>query len=310
MNFRDAVGCYMDDMERRNFSERTLSNVEIQLRNLERFLVGKEMTDLKLVTPLLLTQWQLRLMDEPTRQGIVRQASSRNKLLSAAKGFFRFLKNEGHLESDPAHDIEYAKEPRRLPRNILTASEAVKIIESVDTTTTLGFRDRTILEVMYASGIRRNELLSLKPEDVNLEEGLLRINEGKGGHDRVVPLSRVAVRFLESYMKAVRSDLLKGRHSDRLFVSLRGKGLVGETLRHMIRKAAKTAGVDKRVTPHTWRHSVATHLVKNEAHLRCVQALLGHRSLSTTEKYLHLTINDLKAAHRKFHPREKGNERG
>ena len=141
--------------------------------------------------------------------------------------------------------------------------------------------------------------------DVNLEEELLRINEGKGGKDRVVPLSRIACAMLESYVNAVRPQLMHGRTSDHLFLSSWGRPLHRRTLGGLVRKHAQLAGLKKRVTCHVWRHTCATHLLKNNANLRHVQALLGHESLATTERYLRLTITDLKEAHRRFHPREK-----
>ncbi|HOA62171.1 MAG: tyrosine-type recombinase/integrase [Verrucomicrobia bacterium] len=215
-----------------------------------------------------------------------------------------FLKNEGYIHADPAEAVEYAREPSSLPRNVLTPKEANRIIDSIDTTTALGCRDRTILEVFYAIGIRRTELRNLIIADVNLEEELLRVNSGKGGHDRVVPLSRVACKFLETYIKGVRPQLVAGKTTDKLFVSIRGNPIDVHTVGDVARKYAKLANMKKHVTPHVWRHTCATHLVKNDANLRHVQDILGHRSLNTTERYLRLAITDLKEAHRNFHPRE------
>jgi integrase/recombinase XerD len=145
---------------------------------------------------------------------------------------------------------------------------------------------------------------------VNLDEELLRVNEGKGGKDRVVPLSRIACSMIETYLKAVRPQLVPktgrgARGCDRLFVSNRGQKLDRNTVGLLVKRHAKLAGVKKHVTCHVWRHTCATHLLKNNANLRHVQALLGHASLATTERYLRLTITDLKEAHRRFHPREK-----
>ena len=162
------------------------------------------------------------------------------------------------------------------------------------------------MEVFYATGIRRNELLALTVADVNLEEELLRVNKGKGGKDRVVPLSTLACKFLESYIKGVRPEWAVKTGTDRLFLSWRGRPLDGNTLRLLVKAHAQRAGVKKRVSCHVWRHTCATHLLKNNANLRHVQEILGHGLLSTTERYLHLTITDLKEAHRKFHPRERG----
>jgi integrase/recombinase XerD len=241
---------------------------------------------------------------QPTKRGHARGVVNQNLVLATVKSFCRFLKNEGYIHADPAEAVEYAREPRSLPRNVLTPKEANRIIDLIDTTTALGYRDRAILEVFYATGIRRTELRNLIIADVNLEEELLRVNSGKGGHDRVVPLSRVACKFLETYIKGVRPQLVGGKTTDKLFVSMRGNPIDAHTVGDVVKKYARLANVKKHVTPHVWRHTCATHLVKNEANLRHVQDILGHRSLSTTERYLRLTITDLKEAHRKFHPRE------
>jgi integrase/recombinase XerD len=134
----------------------------------------------------------------------------------------------------------------------------------------------------------------------------LRVNHGKGGKDRVTPLGQIASRFLETYLKGIRPQLLGQRHTDRLFLSFRGNPLDAHSVGDLVKRHARLARVKKHVTPHVWRHTCATHLVKNNANLRHVQDLLGHGSLATTERYLQLTIGDLKAAHARFHPREKG----
>jgi integrase/recombinase XerD len=207
---------------------------------------------------------------------------------------------------DPTDGLELAKEPQTLPKNILTPKEAKRLIESVDTGHARGYRDRTLLEILYGSGIRSQELINLTVKDIDFEEELLRINGGKGAKDRVVPLSRMACRMLETYLKGVRPELLHGEKTNRLFLSVRGRPLHRYNLGKLIHAHAKRAGIPQRITAHVWRHTCATHLLKNNVNLRYVQELLGHRLLTTTEKYLRVTITDLKEAHRKHHPREKG----
>lgn len=300
-------GRYLRSLRRKNYATGTIEDADYNLsRYLKRFLDETKLHPLK-VTTAALRRFQSWLPHQPKKRGGgARGIANANRILTQAKGFFRFLKVEGYRRDNPAEKVENAREPRSLPRNVLTPHEAKRIIDAVDTSTVLGYRDRTILEVFYATGIRRNELRNLRLEDVNLEEGLLRINEGKGGHDRVVPLSRLAARFLENYINAVRGELLGTRNkTSRLFVSLRGRPLDRNILGYIVKKRARLAGVDRKISCHVWRHTCATHLLKNNANLRHVQALLGHKSLATTERYLHLTITDLKAAHRKCHPRER-----
>jgi len=260
------------------------------------------------ITSGTLTDHQRDLFYLPTSRGTARSISYQNQAMHALRSFFRFLKIEGYVAQDVAEALPLSRAPHVLPRNVLTPEEARKVIETPDTGCLLGYRDRAILETLYATGIRKSELMNLTANDVNLEEGVLRINGGKFNKDRVVPLTRLACSFLETYLKAIRPALLQGRVSDRVFISQRAGPLSKNALGELVEKYARMAGVGKHVTCHIWRHSCATHLVKNKASLRHVQELLGHRDLSTTERYLHLTIADLKEAHRQCHPREKGVE--
>jgi integrase/recombinase XerD len=305
MKFDELLHRFQSDLQIRNYSARTVTDYGYSLALLLRFLDQRQITDIQSVTTATLAEFQRWVYYQPTKRGAARGVVNQNAILAAVKSFCRFLQAEGILAADPAQGIAYAREPRRLPRNVLTPQEAKRIIESVDTTTVLGYRDRTILEVLYATGIRNQELRQLKVGDVNLEEGLLRVNDGKGGKDRVTPLGQIASRFLETYLKGIRPQLDTGRNASALFLSFRGKPIDAHSVGDLVKRHAKLARVKKHVTPHVWRHTCATHLVKNNANLRHVQDLLGHGSLATTERYLQLTIADLKAAHAKFHPREK-----
>jgi integrase/recombinase XerD len=292
---------FQSDLQIRNYSPRTVSDYSYNLGLLFRFLDQRQVTDIQGVTPSTLADFQRWVYYQPTRQGTPRGVVNQNGILAAVKAFCRFLKTEGYLATDPAAGIEYARQPHTLPRNVLTPQEAKRIIEAVDTTTVLGYRDRTILEVLYATGIRNEELRNLTVADVNLEDGLLRVNHGKGGKDRVTPIGQIASRFLETYVKGIRPQLLGGRHASALFLSFRGNPIDAHSVGDLVKRHARLAKVKKHVTPHVWRHTCATHLVKNNANLRHVQDLLGHGSLAIIERYLRRTITDLKEAHAKFH---------
>ncbi|MBU1121608.1 MAG: tyrosine-type recombinase/integrase, partial [Candidatus Omnitrophica bacterium] len=183
--------------------------------------------------------------------------------------------------------------------------EIKKLLKAPDIHIPIGYRDRTILEVFYSSGIRRQELVNLKPQDVDYEKGFLRVNRGKGGKDRVVPLGRIACKYLENYIKLVRIDLRRIKNCEYLFISTLGNQMEVSTLRRMINRYVKKSRIEKRVTPHVFRHSMATHLIQDKANIRCVQEILGHKSLDTTQIYTQITITDLKEAHKSHHPREK-----
>jgi integrase/recombinase XerD len=222
--------------------------------------------------------------------------------IKAVKSFFRLLLRRGLLLHDPAAAVEYPRSERRLPRVILSQKEARKILEAPDRKTPTGLRDRAILETFYGTGIRAGELASLTPDDVDTEEGLLRVMRGKGRRDRNVPLTRAASEAIEAYLMRARPKLLR-QQTRLLFLQNRGAKMDSGTLNRVVHQWAAAAGVKKHVTCHTFRHSVATHLLKGRADIRHIQALLGHASLQTTERYTHVEISDLKDVIRRAHPR-------
>jgi integrase/recombinase XerD len=219
--------------------------------------------------------------------------------------FLRFLKGEDYLTQDPGRDVPYAKTPKRLPRSILTRKEVTKLLRSPDTHSLMGYRDRAMLEVFYSTGLRNSELGALRVDDVDTDEGFVRVNLGKGGKDRVVPMGRIACRYVENYIKAVRPHLVKGQDNGYLFLSLQGYRMARAVIACVVRKYARKAELGKTVTAHTLRHTCATQMMRNKANLRHIQELLGHACLSTTQVYTSVTITDLKEAHKKYHPRER-----
>ena len=304
MTLPETIERYRSQLELLNYSPATITAYCRSLDRFAAFLAGIGQQDLAAVTPQQIHNYQRDIYYCPTVHGTARSPKTQNQLLVAVKNLFAFLHEEGILVRNPAAELHYAREPQTLPRNILTPQEARRVLEAADIQTVIGFRDRTLLEVLYATGIRKGELLALAVGNVTLEDELLRINHGKGAKDRVSPLSAVACRFLETYIKAIRPQMLRDRATDRLFLSSRARPLGRTTLDAIIGKYAKLARIGKRVTCHVWRHTCATHLLQNKANLRHVQEILGHRSLATTERYLRVTITELKEAHRKFHPRE------
>jgi integrase/recombinase XerD len=233
--------------------------------------------------------------------------------VTAIKSFFRFLMRRQLVLSDPTTALERPRTELRLPRNILTPREAQAIVEAPTSRTPVEQRDRAMLETLYATGIRVSELVQLSPFDVDTEERTLHVVRGKGGRGRHVPLTHTAAEAIAVYLSEARSKLLgaaRGRAgvypakaSRRLFVSLRGGALYRASLAKIVRHWAREAGIEKRVTPHLFRHSVATHLLKRGADIRHIQALLGHANLATTERYTHVEISDLQAVVRRAHPR-------
>jgi integrase/recombinase XerD len=263
------------------------------------------------VTGAHLTAYQKHLAGLVNKKGRIHSVKVQNHHMIGIVMFLRYLCAEGILAHNPAQHVQYAKVPETLPRDILSVPEIRKMLRAPNVQTVMGYRDRVILEVFYSTGIRKQELLNLTTDAVNLESGVLMIREGKGSKDRVVPLGRFAARYLETYLNGIRPTLLQIRTIDpkaqenRLFLSMRGLPLSKNALADRIEHYRRLAGIAHPVSPHTFRHSCATHMIRNRANIRHVQEMLGHMNLNTTEKYLHLTITDLKEAHHKFHPREK-----
>ena len=223
--------------------------------------------------------------------------------IGAVKGLFRFLFRAGYLLTDPSGVLEYPGREERLPRGVLTREETRKLVEAPDTSTPLGLRDRAVLETFYATGIRAGELADLKCADIDTEDRLLRVVLGKGKKDRNVPLTRAAAEAIEVYLQDGRPNIRGATKTTRLFLARRGGRMHDSLLNDLVQAAARKAGIEKHATCHTLRHSVATHLLKGGADIRHIQALLGHSSLATTERYTHVEISDLSRVLRRAHPR-------
>jgi len=307
-SFKTFVDEYAKSLKVRNLGKRTITGACWKLEKFIIWLAKNEIMHIDGINKEIIRSYQIELYQCINFKGAPNAVSYQNNMLSAVKQFIRFLHDRDYIVSDPAKDIQYAKQPKRLPRSVLTPSEARKIIHAPDTKTVIGYRDRTILEVMYSSGIRKEEVNSLTLADVDYNDGFLRIIEGKGKKDRIVPIGRIACRYLENYIKSVRPELIKDPYNNHLFLSLRGGRLSKNMVWELVKKYAKKAKIRKNVHPHTFRHSCATLMLKNKADLRTIQKLLGHTSLTSTQVYTHLSITDLKEVHKKCHPREKDKE--
>jgi integrase/recombinase XerD len=231
-----------------------------------------------------------------------RRPSTVARRLAAVRGFFRHLGREGQIRQDPTEHIERPSSPRPLPKT-LAPQAAAALVESPDVSTPRGLRDRALLELLYASGLRATECLSLASGDVNLNAGYVQC-VGKARKERIVPVGEEALAWIRRYLSEVRPRFLRGRRdAGRLFLSPRGSGLTRQALWQIVRRAARTAGIRARVSPHTLRHCFASHLLEGGADLRAVQTMLGHADISTTQIYTHLPSATIRTMYRKFHPR-------
>jgi integrase/recombinase XerD len=223
------------------------------------------------------------------------------RFLSGARGFYRYLLREKLIAVDPTLQIDMPQLGKPLPKS-LSEADVEALLAAPDLSEAIGQRDRAMLEVLYACGLRVTELISLTLEQVNLRQGVLRVM-GKGSKERLVPMGEEAIVWLERYMRDARHELLNGRPSDVMFPSLRGEQMTRQTFWHRIKHQAKVAGINKSLSPHTLRHAFATHLLNHGADLRVVQMLLGHSDLSTTQIYTHVARARLQEMHAKHHPR-------
>lgn len=222
--------------------------------------------------------------------------------LAAIKAFYRFMTAEGYMDANPAEVVEAGTKGIKLPR-VLSEDEVVRLLNQPDITTAEGFRDRTMLEVLYATGMRVSELINLTLERVDLNMKYI-IAFGKGSKERIVPLGSVAAEFLQQYLEKVRPKLTHaGRNTNIVFLAFGGHELTRQRFWQIIRGYGRKANINKALTPHILRHSFATHLLDNGADLRSVQELLGHSDISTTQIYTHLTNKRLRDIYAKAHPR-------
>ena len=221
--------------------------------------------------------------------------------VSAVRTYFRFMVDEGHVVRDPSERLETPKRWRTLPE-VLTVEEVTRLISAPSLDEPLAFRDRAMLELAYGAGLRVSEWISVGVRDVLMDEHLVRVF-GKGGKERVVPIGRSAIGAVAIYTRELRSRIERGRGKGILFLNARGEPLSRMGAWKILRKYVKQAGITKRVTPHTLRHSFATHLLEGGADLRAVQEMLGHADISTTQIYTHVDREYLRNVHRQFHPR-------
>lgn len=229
------------------------------------------------------------------------RATSAARLLSSLKRFYRHLLRGRHVAVDPTLDIDAPALPRSLPKS-LTEAEVESLIAAPDTRTALGLRDKAMLEMLYASGLRVSELVTLKAAQVSRDMGVVRVM-GKGSKERLVPLGEESLAWLTRYLDEGRAPLLGGKVSDDLFVTARGEAMTRQAFWYLIKRYAALAGLSRAISPHTLRHAFATHLLNHGADLRVVQLLLGHSDISTTQIYTHVARERLKLLHAKHHPR-------
>jgi integrase/recombinase XerD len=270
------------------------------------FLGQEKVLDLREVMKETLSRYREYLGRQRTRKGKPYSIHTVHLKLKAVKRFFEYLEKSDMILMNPTSGMVFPKLSKKLPKNILTEKEAKKLLRAPNTSTRKGIRDRAILETFYSTGLRLEELHNLTIYDVDTTSGFLRVKKGKGAKDRVLPLGSLASKFIREYIKHARPHYTRKNPLERsLFVGVCGRRMNKIIIERMVRDYAKKARVRKRVTPHTLRHSFATHMIARDADIVYVQRLLGHSDARVTQRYTKVTPKDAKRTHRKHHPREK-----
>ena len=279
----------------KGLSNNTLSSYRRDLRQFNDWLVKNHASEITAATRSSLQAY----LGSRLEQGHSPRSTAR--FLSCIRGFYHYLLREGHLTSDPTLDIDSPHLGRPLPK-ALSEADVERLLQAPDLTQALELRDRTMLELLYACGLRVTELTSLQLVQLSMNQGVVRVF-GKGSKERLVPVGEEALRWLQRFMAGPRAELLKGLPSDVVFPSRRGTQMTRQTFWYRIKIYAQRAGIRKHLSPHTLRHAFATHLLNHGADLRVVQMLLGHSDLSTTQIYTHVAQQRMQKLHEQHHPR-------
>ncbi len=306
-NIAALVKAFKQSLQVKNYVAKTTRQVIWKLQKFIDYLESKGIVCVNEITKEAVQAYQVEVCQTLNAKGYPNSIAYQNSMTCAMKQFVTFLWERDYIVANPAKDIHYAKTPKTLPRSILTPTEVKNLMRVIDTKTAIGYRDRTLFELLYSSGIRRTELRTLTLQDVDYDEGFIRVI-GKGSKDRVVPIGRIACSYLENYIKSVRPTLVRAPYNIWVFLSYRGNQLDENIIAQLAKQYAKKAKIKKNIHCHTFRHSCATSMLRNKADIRVIQELLGHSSLNTTQVYTHVNITDLKRIHKQCHPREQDPE--
>lgn len=309
MKISDAIRQYLNAMNAMGRSPHTMKGARSALKELNHFLQHLDVNDIEHLDHDTLIHYREELAWRLTPKGTPLTPRSQSELLGHLRAFCRWLVDNDLLVGDPTAKIPNPKKPHQLPKAILEPKEIQKILKQPDMSTATGYRDKVILDVLYSTAIRREEVANIKLQDLDTDSGYLIVREGKGCKDRVVPLGENVCQLIDIYLIGIRPDWINGDNDHHLFLNRWGQGMSPMAIWCVVKKYAKAAKLKKPVSTHTFRHSCATHMLHNGAPIRHIQEMLGHVSLETTQVYTRITINELKKIHRQYHPREQDSEK-
>lgn len=298
MKWHNALKDYQHYLRiERGLSENSITNYSLDVKKLIKWLDENNMV----ISPIHIKEKELQEFIYHIAKVV--NPRSQSRIISGLKGFFNYLIFEDYRKTNPLELIESPKTSRKLP-DTLSQEEINLLINSIDLSTAQGERNRAMLETLYGCGLRVSELTNLKISDLYFQEGFIQVT-GKGNKQRFVPIAPVTIKYINIYKDEIRSHLeIANEFKDTLFLNRRGKKLTRAMIFTIIKNLAETAGVRKTISPHTFRHSFATHLLENGADLRAIQQMLGHESITTTEIYMHVDRKHLSEVLQKFHPRK------
>ena len=278
----------------KGLSQTSIDAYKTDLRQYQVYIENKNITDINKISTEVIIGFLKQLSDDG------KSKKTMSRMQSTIKNFHQFLMNEQAMDHNPTIKLSSIKQETTIPE-YLTVDEMNKLLETPDQTPA-GIRDQLIMEVLYACGLRVSEIIALKTDDLNLDMGFIKVT-GKGSKERIVPVTDFVSRLINDYISGVRLELLKELNTNQLFLTNRGKGFTRQGLWKMIKKYAIISGINKTITPHTFRHSFATHLIENGADLRAVQELLGHTDINTTQIYTQISNVKIREMYKTYHPR-------
>ncbi len=293
---------YLEWMAVHNYAPATLSGRRHTLGVFLRWCQQRELQQPHEITKPILENYQRYIYRLRKKDGARYSVNGQANYLSALKGFFKWLAKGNYILYNPSSELDMPRQQQRLPRNVLSETEAEKVLAVPDITSAFGLRDRAMLEVLYSTGIRRLELIHLKRQDWDSERGTLTVRLGKGGRDRIIPIGERALVWIQRYLDDARPELAFGVDDGTLFLNNRGRSLDPKGLSKRVGRMVEAANIDKQGSCHLFRHTLATLMLENGADIRYIQEILGHASLKTTQLYTQVSIRHLKEVHRQTHP--------
>ncbi|MBA2673419.1 site-specific tyrosine recombinase XerC [Ramlibacter sp.] len=305
-----AMHRYLEHRAVLGSTEVSLEHMQRNMRHFIDWADERGVTHPQQVTRAVLQRYQRWLHYRRKANGQPLSIVTQRTLVGTLRSWFRWLTREGELNANPAADLDMPRKVRHVPRAVLSAGEAEQVLAMPDLGTLLGLRDRAIMEVLYATGIRRQEVTTLICEDLDYERGLLLVRQGKGRKDRMIPISERALAWVQRYVSEARGQLVWNQDVHQLFLSVEGNALSKEMLSSLMAAYVRNSGVPKKGGCHLWRHTMATLMLEAGADIRFIQVMLGHADLSTTQIYTHVALTQLKRVYERTHPAAHRRARG